>query len=120
MADYVSPREQFKKRGMMLGIDLVLKSSRKPYIRVDIFLDHFQIGVLPDLAKFHTLDEFFQEFASFLRDNCSTSIITDLNDSRTQARVVGVSFPPHTAQLFQISFKWGLSFEARKRLWHLR
>jgi hypothetical protein len=56
---------------------------------------------LPNLAELRTLDQFADEPAVLLMDNCSSHIINDVLDLLTEARVRVITFA-HTTQIFQV------------------
>jgi hypothetical protein len=72
--DSLSVREQLKKHGVRFGTDLIMKSNAKPYVSAGIFLDHVQTVFLPNLAELRRLDEFAEEMAVLLMDNCRSHI----------------------------------------------
>jgi hypothetical protein len=51
-----------------------MKSNAKPYINAEIFLDSVQTGSLHNLAELRRLDEFPEETAVFLMDNCPSYV----------------------------------------------
>jgi hypothetical protein len=67
--DSASVREQFKKQGVRFGM---------PCINATIFLDYIQIAFLLDLAELCRLDEFVEEMAVLLIDNCLSHITSDM------------------------------------------
>jgi hypothetical protein len=53
---------------------LITKSNAKPYINAEIFLDYVQTVFLLGLAELWRLDEFAEEIAVLLMDNCPSHI----------------------------------------------
>jgi hypothetical protein len=100
--DSLSLREQLRKHGVRFGTDFVLKHNQTPYINAVIFLDYIRTVFLPNLAELRTLDQFADEPAVLLMDNCSSHITNDVLDLLTEARVRVITFAPHTTQIFQV------------------
>jgi phosphopantothenoylcysteine synthetase/decarboxylase len=79
-----------------------LKSNRKPYVNTETFLDHIEIVFFPNLIELRTLDEFAEEFAVLLMDNCSSHVTGYAIALLTKARVRVITLAPHTTKIFQI------------------
>jgi hypothetical protein len=56
-----SVQEWLKKEGVRFGTDFVLRSSPKPSINAEIFLDYIRTVFLPNLAELRRLDAFAEE-----------------------------------------------------------
>jgi hypothetical protein len=67
-------REKLNKHGVRFGTDLIMKSNAKPYINVKIFLDYVRTVRLPHLGELGRLEEFAEEMAGLLMDNCPSHI----------------------------------------------
>jgi hypothetical protein len=98
-----SVQEQLKKRGVRFGTDLTMKLNAKPYINAETFLDYVRTVFLSNLAEFRRLDEFADEMAVFLMDNCPSYITSDVIALLTEARVLVITFAPHTAHNSDLS-----------------
>jgi hypothetical protein len=72
--DSPSDREQLKKHDVRFRTDLIMKSNAKRYISAEIFLDYVQTVFLSNLAELRRLDEFAEEMAVLLMDNCPSHI----------------------------------------------
>jgi hypothetical protein len=81
----VSVREQAEKHGVEFGTDLIMKSNARPYISAEIFLDYDQTVLLSNLGELRRLDEFAEEMAVLLADNCPRHITTDIIRLLTEA-----------------------------------
>jgi hypothetical protein len=95
-------REQLKKHGVRFGVDLVMKVRPKPYVNAKIFLDYIKTVFLPNLAELRHLEEFAEEDAVLLLDNCPSHVTRGVIGILTDARVRVITFAPHTTQIFQI------------------
>jgi hypothetical protein len=62
-----------------------MKSNTKPYISAEIFVDYVQTVLLLNLAELRRLDEFSEEMAVLLVDNCPSHITTDIIHLLTEA-----------------------------------
>jgi hypothetical protein len=71
-------------------------------MNAEIFLDETQTVFLPTLTELRTLNEFAEEFAVLLMDNCSSHVTPDVIGLLTEARIRVITFAPHTMQVFQI------------------
>jgi hypothetical protein len=72
--DSLSARGQIEKHGVRFRTDLITKSNAKPYINAEIFLDHVQTMFLSNLAELRRWDEFAEEMAVLLMDNCPSHV----------------------------------------------
>jgi hypothetical protein len=101
--DSPSLREQLKKHSVRFGTHLIMKSSAKSYINIEIFLDSRQTVFLSNLAELRRLDEFAEEMAVFLMDNCPNQITSNVIALLTEARVRDITFAPHTTHNSDLS-----------------
>jgi hypothetical protein len=96
LQDFASVRERLKKHGVGFGTHLALKSNLEPYINAEIFLDGIRTVFLHNLAEFHALDEFAEEMAMLLMNNCSTHVTSDMIGLLAEGRVRIIILAPHT------------------------
>jgi uncharacterized protein (DUF1800 family) len=75
-----------------------MKSNAKPSINAEICLDYVQTVFLPNFVELQRLDEFTEEMAVFLMENCRSHINSDVITLLIQARVRVITFTPHTIQ----------------------
>jgi hypothetical protein len=99
--DSLPVREALKKHGMRLGTDLVLKHRAKPYINAEVFEEYIRMVFLPNLNELRSLEEFANEEAVLLMDNCPSHVGELILGILRDARVRVISWPPHTTQIFQ-------------------
>jgi hypothetical protein len=57
---------------------------------------------LPNLAELPPLDEFAEEMAVLLMDNCPSHMTSDWIALLTEVRVRATTFAPHTTQIFHV------------------
>jgi hypothetical protein len=85
-------RENLKKRGVRFCIDFILKARSKPCINAEFFLDYIRTVFLPNLNELRPLEEFVDEDAILLMDNCPSHVADEvlglLRDTRLRVRVI--------------------------------
>jgi hypothetical protein len=84
--------EEPNRRGVRFGKDLIMKSSAKPQINAEISLDCVRTVLRANLAELRRLDEFAEELALFLMDNCPIHITNDIMALLTEERVHVITF----------------------------
>jgi hypothetical protein len=94
-------RAQLKKRGARFGTAFILKSRAKPYINAEIFEEYICTVFLPNLDELRSLEEFATEDAILLMDNCPSHVGEVILSLLRDARVRGITWPPHTTKIFQ-------------------
>jgi hypothetical protein len=94
-------REQFKNKGVRFGTNLILKGRRKPYINAECFLEYIRTVFPPNLNELRTLEEFADEEAVFLMDNCPSHIGEEIIRFLRDARVRIMTWAPYTTDIFQ-------------------
>jgi hypothetical protein len=99
--DSLPVRDALKKRGMRFGTDLILKHHAKPYINMEIFEDYIRKVFIQNLNELRSLEEFADEEAVLLMDNCPSHVGELILSVLRDVRVRVISWPPHTTQIFQ-------------------
>jgi hypothetical protein len=99
--DSAKLREQLRKRGVRFGTDFILRGRSKPYINAEIFEEYIRTVFLPNLNELRSLEQFADEDAVLLMDNCSSHIGKVILALLRDARVRVITWPPHTTQIFQ-------------------
>jgi hypothetical protein len=94
-------REQLKKSGVRFGTDFILKQRSKPYINAEIFMEYIRLVFLPNLNELRSLDQFADEDAVLLMDNCPSHVKEDVLDLLRDARVRVITWAPHATHIFQ-------------------
>jgi hypothetical protein len=94
-------REQLKKRGVRFGTDFILKCRSKPYINSEIFEQYLRTVFLPNLNELRTLEQFGDEEAVLMMDNCPSHVTDVILTLLRDAKVRVITWPPHTTQIFQ-------------------
>jgi hypothetical protein len=100
-------QEHFRKQGVRLGRDFILKFNQKPYINAGIFLDYIGTIFSPSIDVLRGLAVFSQEVAVLLIDNCWAHVSDDV--------IRLMTFAPHTTQVFQIFASPSLVFPSGVR-----
>jgi hypothetical protein len=95
-------QEHLKKQRVRFGRDMILKCNQKPYINAGIFIDYIRTVFLPNIDALRDLAVFLQEVAVVLMDNCPDHVSDDVIRIPTEGRERGITFTPHTTQVFQI------------------
>ena len=99
--DSPAVREHLKKRGVRFGTDFILKPCQKPYINAQIFEEYIRTVFLPNLNELRSLEQFAEEDAVLLMDNCPSHVGEVILTLLRDARVRVITWPPHTTQIFQ-------------------
>jgi hypothetical protein len=94
-------REQLKKRGVRCGTDVILKCHSKPYINSEIFEQYLRTVFLPNLNELRALEQFGDEEAVLMMDNCPSHVTDVILTLLRDAKVRVITWPPHTTQIFQ-------------------
>jgi hypothetical protein len=94
-------RENLKKRGVRFGTDFILKARSKPYINADFFVDYIRTMFLPNLTELQALEDFTDEDAVLLMDNCPSHVTDEVLRLLRDSRVGVITWAPHTTQIFQ-------------------
>jgi hypothetical protein len=81
---------------------LILKSNHRPYVNAEIFLEDVRTVVLLCLVWLRGLGAFAAGEAVLLMDNYSGHITDDVISLLIEARVLVITFPPHTSHIFQV------------------
>jgi hypothetical protein len=97
--DSLHVREQLKEKGVRFATDLIFKARRKPYINAECFLEYIRRVCLPNLNELRTLEEFGDEDAVLLMDNCPSHVGEEILSLLRDARVRIITWAPHTSQL---------------------
>jgi hypothetical protein len=69
------------------------ETAAAPALPLDIILSHVKLFWFSGLA---------QEITVLLIDDCSAHVSDDVTRIRTEARVRGITFAPHTTQVFHV------------------
>jgi hypothetical protein len=95
-------QEQLRQHGVRFGRDLILKSTHRPYVSAENFLEYVRTVFLPYLVCVRGLGAFPAEKAVLLMANCSAHVTDDVIRLLTEARVRVITFAPHTTHIFQV------------------
>jgi hypothetical protein len=87
--------------GVRFGTDLILEAPRKPYINAECFLEYIRTVFLPNLNELRTLEEFADEDAVLLMDNCPSEVGEEILSLLRDAPVLIITWTPHTTHIFQ-------------------
>jgi hypothetical protein len=99
--DSVCLREALKKRGVRFGTDLILKAREKGYVNTEIFLEYIRMVFMPKLNELLSLEQFADDDAVLLLDNCPSQVGDQVSTILRDARVRIITWPPHTTHVFQ-------------------
>jgi hypothetical protein len=100
--DSQSVRRKLVRRGVRLGIDLVLRERPKPYGNEALFLEDIHSIFILYLHELRDSEQFDVCEAVLLMDNCSPHISDDVIPVLTNARVRTITFAPHMTHVFQM------------------
>jgi hypothetical protein len=78
-----------------------LTARQKPYINAECFLDDIRKIFLPNLNELRTLEEFAEEDAVLLMDNCPSHVGEEILSLLRDARVRIITWVSHTTHIFQ-------------------
>jgi hypothetical protein len=95
--DSLHVRRELKKKGVRFGTNLILKARQKPYINAECFLDYIRRVFLPNLNDLRILEEFTEEDAILLMDNCLSHVGEEILSLLRDARVRITIWAPHTS-----------------------
>jgi hypothetical protein len=80
---------------------LILRARRKPYTHAECFLEYIRTVFLPNLNELRTLEEFADEDAVLLMDNCPSRVGEEIPSLLRAARVRTIIWTSHTTHIFQ-------------------
>jgi hypothetical protein len=72
---------------VQFGTDLIVKQRAKAYINGEIFMEYMRMVFLPNLTELRSLEEFADEDAVLLMDNCSSHVGEEVLGLLPDARV---------------------------------
>jgi hypothetical protein len=78
-----------------------LKHRAKPYVNAEIFAEYIRMVFIPNLNELRNLEQFADEDAVLLMDNCPSHVGDVILNLLRQERVRVITWPPHTTQIFQ-------------------
>jgi hypothetical protein len=84
-----------------VGTGFILKARAKPYINAEIFLEYIRTVFLPNLNEQRSLEEFADEVADLLMDDCPNQATEEILSLLRDARVRIITWAPHTTRIFQ-------------------
>jgi hypothetical protein len=93
--------ETLEIEGFRMGIDMVLEHKQKAYVTATLFQQYVTSVLIPFIERLQTNPEFTCKSAILLVDNCSIHTRPDLLATLRDHKVKVITFPPHTAQIFQ-------------------
>jgi hypothetical protein len=85
--DSMCLREALKKRRVRSGTDLILKTTEKAYLNTEIFLEYICMVFMPNLNELRSLEQFADEDAVLLTNNCPTHVGEEVSTILRDARV---------------------------------
>jgi hypothetical protein len=88
-------------KGFRMGVDLILKSRHKPYMNSQLFAEYLSTVLLPYIDERRPDEEFADQEAVLLMDNCSILIRAETLQTLADHRVKVITFPLHTIHIFQ-------------------
>jgi hypothetical protein len=94
-------RERLKKHGVRFGTDFSLKHRAKPYVNAAIFAEYIRMVFIPNLNELRNLEQFADENAVLLMDNCPHHVGDVILNVLREERVRVITEPQHTTQIFQ-------------------
>jgi hypothetical protein len=80
-------REQLRTHGVRFDTEIILKQRAKAYLNGKIFLEYIRMVFLPNLNELRSLEEFSDEDAVLLMDNCSSHVGEEALSLLQDARV---------------------------------
>jgi hypothetical protein len=112
-------RTALKKSGIRMGVDLILKYRKKPYMSSELFLDYVKTVLVPYIEELRENEEFAGKEAILMMDNCSCHTNDDVIQFLTQHGVKVITFAPHTTQIFQMLDLSLFGIFKRRQQYHL-
>jgi hypothetical protein len=94
-------REQLRTHRVRFGTDLILKQRAKACVNSKIFLEYIHMVFLPNLNELQSLEEFADEDAVLLMDNCSSHVGEEVLSLLQDSRVRVITWAHHTTHIFQ-------------------
>ena len=94
--------KQIFRTGVREDIDLKISISNSPYVTKEIFYEYITKVFLPYVSSQRSIDGFSNEFAVLLMDNHSTHCDPEILEILAKNRVIVITFPPHTSNIFQM------------------
>jgi hypothetical protein len=94
-------REQLRTHGVRFGTYLILKQRAKAYANGEIFPEYIRMVFLPNFNELRSLEEFTDEDAVLLMDNCSSHVGEEVLSLLRDASVRVITLAPHTTHIFQ-------------------
>ena len=88
--------------GIRNGIDLKISISNPPYVKKEIFYDYITNVFIPYVNNQRSIEGFSDEFAVLFMDNHSSHCDPEILKILADNRVIVITFPPHTSNLFQM------------------
>jgi hypothetical protein len=76
--DSDSLRTKLMRRGVRLGVDLVLQKRSKPYVNRTLFLDYINSVVIPYVNELGESEELYDCQWGLLMDNCSAHMADEV------------------------------------------
>jgi hypothetical protein len=101
IAGFAKVRERLKKHGVRFGTDFILKHRAKPYVSAEIVAEYIRMVFIPNLNELRNLEQFADDDAIVLMDNCPSHIGDVILNLLREERVHVITWPPHTTQIFQ-------------------
>jgi 2-methylisocitrate lyase-like PEP mutase family enzyme len=94
-------RERLKKHGVRFGTAFILTRRATPYVNAGIFAEHIRMVFIPNLNELRNLEQFADEDAVLLIDNCPSHVGDVILNLLREERVRVITWPLHTTQIFQ-------------------
>jgi hypothetical protein len=92
---------KLKIKGFRMGVYLILKSRHKLYMNSQRSVEYISTVLLPYIDRLRSNEEFADKEAVLLMDNCPIHIQAEILQTLADHRVKVITFPPHTADVFQ-------------------
>jgi hypothetical protein len=94
-------RERLTKHGVRFGTDFILKHRAKSYINTEMFAEYIRMMFIPNLNELRNLEQFANEDAVLLMDNCPSHVGDMILNLLREERVCVITWLSHTTQIFQ-------------------
>jgi hypothetical protein len=97
---FASRPRKLEKRGVRFGIDFILEERSKPYANAEFFSRSYSHRVTSQSQGTASLEEFGDEDAVVLMDNCPSHVMDEVLGLLRYARVRVLTWAPHATQIF--------------------
>ena len=88
-------------KGIRKGIDLTIIIGNTSYVTKETFTDYVSSNFIPLVIETRKIDGCADKPALLFYDNCQAHIDEDLLRNLAENKILVITYPPHTSQIFQ-------------------